>query len=229
MQITAGSSAWERQAEGAAAGRVRAQQGVAQEFLLKKRWPRLGSRLQSPATYNKMASRAAPQTTGLTRTVALGGGASAAVWVLELRVLNGPPTLPPQLHAALERRVRTMRSVAEWQMTTWIHPTRQEVVVQLVIRRRTAARRGDNLFLGWSRIVARVFSLDSTPPRRVWEECPTKSGGKFQVYCDVHASSSEPFADTCRRVLLAAGDAKVRVHSTDALPLLPALRKPAAA
>ena len=101
MQITAGSSAWELQAEGAA-GRVRAQQGIALEFLLKMCWPRLGSRLQSPATYNKMASRAVPQTTGPTRTVALGGGASAAVWVLELRVLNGPPTLPPQLHAALD-------------------------------------------------------------------------------------------------------------------------------
>jgi len=175
-----------------------------------------------------MASRAVPQTTGPTRTVALGGGASAAVWVLELRALNVPPTLPQQLHAALERRVRTMRSVAEWQMTTWVHPTRQEVVVQLVLRRRTAAKRGDNLFLGWSRIVARVFSLDATLPRRLWEECPTKSGGKFQVYCDVHASS-EPFADSCRRVSLAAGDAKVRVHSTDTLPLLPALRKPAAA
>jgi hypothetical protein len=170
-----------------------------------------------------MASRALPQTTGPTRTVVLGGGASAAVWVLELRVLNGPPTLPPQLHAALDR------SLAEWQMTTWVHPTRHEVVVQLVLRRRTAAHRGDNLFLGWSRIVARVFSLDATLRRRVWEECPTKSGGKFQVYCDVHASSSEPFAETCRRVSLAAGDAKVRLHSTDALPLLPALRKPAAA
>jgi hypothetical protein len=123
-----------------------------------------------------------------------------------------------------------MRSVAEWQMTTWVHPTRQEVVVQLVLRRRTVAHRGDNIFLGWSRIVARVFNLDAaTLPRRVWEECPTKSGGKFQVYCDVHASSSEPFAETCRRVSLAAGDAKVRLHSTDALPLLPALRKPATA
>jgi len=96
-----------------------------------------------------------------------------------------------------------------------------------VLRRRTAAHRGDNVFLGWSRIIARVFCLDESLPRRVWEECPTKSGGKFQVYCDVHAS--EPFADACRRVSLAAGDAKVRVHSTDALPLLPALRKPAAA
>ncbi len=160
--------------------------------------------------------------------MALGGGASAAVWVLELRVLNGPPTLPPQLHAALDRRARTMRSVAEWQMSTWVHPTRQEVVVQLVIRRRTAAYRGDNLFLGWSRIVARVFNLDATLPRRVWEECPTKSGGTVSIYCDVR-SSSEPYLDTCRRVSLAAGDAKVRVHSTDALPLLPALRKPAAA
>jgi hypothetical protein len=229
LQITAGSSAWERQAEGTA-GRVRAQQEVALEFLLKTRWPRLRSRLQSPATYNKMASRAAPQTTGPTRTVALGGGASAAVcvWVMELRVLNGPPTLPPQLHAALDRRVRTMRSVAEWQMTTWIHPTRQEVVVQLVLRRRTAAHRGDNLFLGWSRIVARVFNLDDTLPRRVWEESPTKSGGTVSIYCDVR-SSSEPFSEACRRVSLAAGDAKVRLHSTDALPLLPALRKPAAA
>ena len=114
-------------------------------------------------------------------------------------------------------------------MSTWVHPTRHEVVVQLVLRRRTAAHRGDNLFLGWSRIVARVFNLDATLPRRVWEECPTKSGGTVSIYCDVRSSSSEPYLDTCRRVSLAAGDAKVRVHSTDALPLLPALRKPAAA
>ncbi len=135
------------------------------------------------------------------------------MWVMELRALNVPPTIPPQLHAALDRRVRTMRSAAEWQMTTRVHPTRQEVVLHLVMRRRTAAHRGDNIFLRWNRIVARVFNLDATPTRRVWEEWPTKSGGKFQSYCDVRAAS-EPFADTCRRVALAAGDAQVRVHST---------------
>jgi len=91
-----------------------------------------------------------------------------------------------------------------------------------------AAHRSDNLFLGWSRIVARVFNLDVTLPRRVWEESPTKSGGTVSIYCDVR-SSSEPYLDTCRRVSLAAGDAKVRLHSADNLPLLPALRKPAAA
>ena len=99
--------------------------------------------------------------------------------------------------------------------------------MQLVIRRRTAARRGDNLFLGWSRIIARVFSLDATLPRRVWEECPAKSGGKFLLYCDVRAAS-EPFPEACRRVSVAADGAKVLVHSTDALPLLPTLQKPAA-
>jgi hypothetical protein len=114
-----------------------------------------------------MATRAAPQTLPV-RTVALGGDASAAVWLLEMRALSVPPTIPPQLHAALERRVRTMRSVTEWQMTSSIHPARQEVVVQLVTRRRTAAHRGDNVFLAWSRVIARVFSLDATLLRRVW-------------------------------------------------------------
>jgi hypothetical protein len=112
-------------------------------------------------------------------------------------------------------------------MTTRVHPDRHEVTVLLVIRRRSAARRGDYLFLGWTRIIAQVFSLDAALPRRVWEECFKKAGGTFQVYRDARAAM-EPFAEAYHRVSMAAGGAKVLCFSTDAVPLLPVLPKPAA-
>ena len=66
------------------------------------------------------------------RTVALSGGGSA-VWVLEVRTLGLPASTSLQLHANLDVRAHSMRSVAEWSMTTYALPEREETVVQLVI------------------------------------------------------------------------------------------------
>jgi len=100
------------------------------------------------------------------RTVTLSGGGSA-VWVLEIRTLSLPPNTPSQLHANLDFRARSMRSVAEWSMTTYSLPERDEAVVQLVIRRQTAARRPDNIFLAWSRVVSGLFKHDDACPQAV--------------------------------------------------------------
>jgi hypothetical protein len=68
--------------------------------------------------------------------------------------------------------------------------------------------------------------------RRVWTDCPTRSGWSFQLYCDARAAS-EPYARACRRVVEVAetAGAKAVSQSIDALPPLPApvLRKPSAA
>jgi hypothetical protein len=162
------------------------------------------------------------------RTVTLSGGGSA-VWVLEVRTLSLPPNTPSQLHANLDFRARSMRSVAEWSMTTYSLPERDEAVVQLVIRRRTAALRPDNVFLAWSRVVSGLFKHDTTLARRQWQEFPTPSGGKYHLYCDARAATG-PLAAVCRSVAESAGGGKVLAYSTSALPLLPrALRKPAVA
>jgi len=114
-------------------------------------------------------------------------------------------------------------------MTTYALPEREETVVQLVIRRRTAALRPDNIFLAWSRVVSNLFK-HATLARRTWQEFPTPSGGsKYHLYCDARAASGL-FSAVCRSVAESAGGAKVRAHSTDALPLLPrGLRHPTGA
>ena len=170
-----------------------------------------------------MAARVVPQQPAPTRTVALGGGAST-VWQLELRALKFPLDRLPELHAILDRRVRMVRSVAEYTLTTMVYPERREAAALVIIRRRAAATRGDNIFLAWSRVISRTFKLDATLLRRIWEDCPTKSGGgTFQLYSDAR-SASEPYASACRRVAEVAGG-RVVGHSTDALPLLPVTRK----
>ncbi len=183
--------------------------------------------LRRPIT-TKMAARELSQAAPPPRTVALGGGGST-VWVLEVRLLNLPPNLPSQLHANLDFHARSMRSVAEWSMTTCSLPERDEAVVQLTIRRQTAARRPDNIFLAWSRVVSGLFKHDTTLARRKWEEFQSPSGGKYHLYCDARAATG-PFAAVCRGVADSAGGGKVLACSTSALPLLPrALRKPALA
>ena len=94
----------------------------------------------------------------MAQCVALSGGGSA-VWILEVRTLNLPPNTPSQLHANLDFRARGMRSVKEWSLTTYALPERDEAVVQLAIRRRTAALRPDNVFLAWSRVMSGLFKL----------------------------------------------------------------------
>ena len=117
-----------------------------------------------------------------------------------------------------------MRSVAEFTVTTLVYPERHEAVTLIVLRRRAAATRGDdNVFLAWSRVASRTFKLEATLLRRVWTDCPTRSGGSFQLDCDARAAS-EPYARACRRVVEVAetAGAKAVSHSTDALPPLPA-------
>jgi hypothetical protein len=177
-----------------------------------------------------MADRVVPQPAP-SRTVALDEGASA-VWQLELRALKVSPDRLPELHAILDWRVRRMRSVAEFTVTTLVYPERHEAVALIVLRRRAAATRGDNVFLAWSRVASRTFKLEASLLRRVWTDCPTRSGGSFQLYCNARAAS-EPYVRACRRVVEVSetAGAKAVSHSTDALPPLPApvLRKPAAA
>jgi len=76
----------------------------------------------------------------------------------------------------------------------------REAATRIVLRRRAAATRGDNVFLAWSRVASRTFKLEATLLRRVWMDCPTRSGGSFQLYCDARAAS-EPSARACRRVV----------------------------
>jgi hypothetical protein len=175
----------------------------------------------------KMAARELSQVVP-PRTVTLSGGGSA-IWVLEVRTLGLSANTSLQLHANLDGRARGMRSVAEWAMTTYALPEREETVVQLVIRRRTAALRPDNVFLAWSRVVSNLFK-HATLARRMWQEFLTPSGGsKYHLYCDVR-SASGLFPAVCRSVAESAGGGKVLAYSTDALPLLPrGLRKPAVA
>jgi hypothetical protein len=156
------------------------------------------------------------------RTVALDGGAGA-VWQLELRALKVSLDRLPQLHAILDWRVRRMRSVAEFTVTTLVYPERHEAATLIVVRRRAAATRGDNVFLAWSRVASRTFKLEATLLRRVWTDCPIRTGGSFQLDCDARAAS-KPYALACRRVVEAAlvAGAKALSHSTDALPPLPA-------
>jgi hypothetical protein len=125
-----------------------------------------------------------------------------------------------------------MRSVAEFTVATLVYPERHEAVGPIVLHRRAAATRGDNVFLAWSRVASRTFKLEATLLRRMWTDCPTRSGRSFQLYCDARAAS-KPYARACRRVVEVAetAGAKAVSHRTDALPPLPApvLRKPAAA
>jgi len=172
-----------------------------------------------------MAARDLPQVAP--RTVALSGGGSA-VWVLEVRTLGLPASTSLQLHANLDVCARGMRSVAEWSMTTYALPEREETVVQLVIRRRTAALRPDNIFLAWSRVVSNLFK-HATLARRTWQEFPKPSGNKYHLYCDARAAAGL-FPAVCRSVTESVGGAKLLAHSTDALPLLPrGLRHPTGA
>jgi hypothetical protein len=114
-------------------------------------------------------------------------------------------------------------------MTTYSLPERDEAVVRLVIRRRTAALRPDNVFLVWSRVISSIFNHDTTLARRLWQAFPTPSGDQYHLYCDAQAASGS-FPAVCRSAAEAAGGAKILARSTDALPLLPrGLRKPAAA
>jgi len=143
---------------------------------------------------------------------------------LELRALKFPLDRLPELHVILDRRVRMMRSVAEYTLTTMVYSERHEAAALVVIRRRAAATRGDNIILACSRVVSRTFKLEATLLRRIWEDCPPKSGGTFQLYYDAR-SASESYASACRRVAEVAGG-RVVGRSTDALPLLPVTRKP---
>jgi hypothetical protein len=68
------------------------------------------------------------------------------------------PRLSSALHAEC-RRVEYEDDMA--------HPTRQEVSVQLVIRRRSASGRGDNIVLAWSRGVSRLFTRRCPRPQAV--------------------------------------------------------------
>jgi len=110
------------------------------------------------------------------------------VWVLKVRTLGLPASTSLQLHANLDVRARGMRIVSEWSMTTYSLPAREETVVQLVIRRRDAALRPDNVFLAWSRVVSRLFK-HATLARRTWQEFPKPSGNKYHLYCDARAAS----------------------------------------
>jgi hypothetical protein len=164
------------------------------------------------------------------RKVTLSGEGSA-VWVLEVRTLGLLANTSQQLHANMDVRARGMRSVAEWALTTYSLPERNEAVMQLVIRRRTAALRPDNVFLAWSRVLIRLFRRDATLARRQWQEFPTKAGGTYCLYCDARAAAGL-FPAVCRSLAESMGGAgaKVLAHSTDALPPLPrGLRQPAGA
>ena len=69
------------------------------------------------------------------------------MWQLELRALKVSLDRLPELHAILDWRVRRMRSVAEFTVTTLVYPERREAATLIVLRRRAAATRGDTVFL----------------------------------------------------------------------------------
>jgi hypothetical protein len=95
-------------------------------------------------------------------------------------------------------------------------------------RRAVADTRGDNVFLAWSRVALRTFKLEATLPRRVWTDCPTRSGGSFQLYCDARAAS-KPYARACRRVVEVAETAGAKAVSQYRRPAAPASTSPAQA
>ena len=125
-----------------------------------------------------------------------------AQFQLRLMALPAPHT-PRSLHEALEYALRQTRCLEDWTLTTC--PGANEVVATVLVQRRHAGVRTDNLFAVWARVLASVIKSnegDITIRRALW--APVGQRGA-QLWADARfcvAHAVEPLPPGCLRSTL---------------------------
>ena len=143
---------------------------------------------------------------------------------LELRLV--PTKLPPvNLHRSIEPRLRAWRSLSRWTMATFQARREQggvELVCQVVVERRSATKRADNVAVCWQKLIAALRPEGFTLQRQAWARnyADAEMHTEVHVYYDCKPLDSN-FEDAHAQLRSQAAATAVHSMSNSAAPLLP--------